>query len=108
MTQRVAAQLDMRLTDSTYEWVFHAPTASGHIEKSTLKKQHKKALGAAKVEPFTLYTFRHTCLTRWAAFMDPYTLAYLAGHSDFSTTPPLRPSPSRNDQSRNRESERWA
>ena len=35
---------------------------------------------------FPLYTFRHTCLTRWAAHMDPYTLGYLAGHSDFSTT----------------------
>jgi len=32
------------------------------------------------------YTFRHTCLTRWAAIPDPYTLAYLAGHSDFATT----------------------
>ena len=40
----------------------------------------------AKLVPFPLYTFRHTCLTRWAAYMDPYTLAYLAGHSDFSTT----------------------
>ena len=40
----------------------------------------------AKVAEFQLYTFRHTCLTRWAAHMDPYTLAYLAGHSDFSTT----------------------
>ncbi len=86
MTQRVAAQLDMRKTDAESEWSFPAPTVTGHIEKSTLKKQHKKALAAAKVEPFTLYTFRHTCLTRWAAFMDPYTLAYLAGHSDFSTT----------------------
>ncbi len=35
---------------------------------------------------FPLYTFRHTCLTRWAEYMDPYTLAYLAGHSDFGTT----------------------
>jgi integrase len=35
---------------------------------------------------FVPYTFRHTCLTRWAAYMDPYTLAYLAGHSDFGTT----------------------
>jgi hypothetical protein len=66
--------------------VFPAPTASGHIEKSSLKKQHAKAVTTAKIQPFTLYTFRHTCLTRWAAFMDPYTLAYLAGHSDFSTT----------------------
>jgi len=38
------------------------------------------------LEEFTLYTLRHTCLTRWSAHMDPYTLAYLAGHSDFSTT----------------------
>jgi len=76
----------MRKTDAQSEWIFPAPTATGHIEKSTLKKQHKKALATAKVEPFTLYTFRHTRMTRWAAFMDPYTLAYLAGHSDFSTT----------------------
>ncbi|MEO8661315.1 MAG: tyrosine-type recombinase/integrase, partial [Bryobacteraceae bacterium] len=86
MTQRVAAKLDMRKTDVQSEWIFPAPTATGHSEKSTLKKQHKKALAGAKVEPFTLYTFRHTCLTRWAAFLDPYTLACLAGHSDFSTT----------------------
>jgi integrase len=32
------------------------------------------------------YTFRHTCLPRWSAYLDPYTLAYFAGHSDFSTT----------------------
>jgi integrase len=32
------------------------------------------------------YTFRHTCLTRWAPFMDPWTLAYLAGHRDMSIT----------------------
>jgi integrase len=25
-------------------------------------------------------------LTRWANILDPYTLAYLAGHSDFATT----------------------
>src|ERR1043166_6726308 len=38
------------------------------------------------MEGVTPYPFRHTCLTRWAEYMDPYTLAYLAGHSDFSTT----------------------
>ncbi len=74
MTHRVAAQLDMRQTDAASEWVFPAPTATGHIEKSTLKKQHKKALAAAKEEPFTLYTFRHTCLTRWAACSAPGSL----------------------------------
>ena len=67
-------------------WVFPAHTASGHIEKSTPKKQHQRACTLAKIKPFPLYTFRHTCLTRWAAHMDPYTLAYLAGHSDFAMT----------------------
>lgn len=67
MTQRAAAQFDMRQTDAEFEWVFPASTATGHLKKSTLKKQqHKRALAAAKVEPFT-----H---------------GYLAGHSDFSTT----------------------
>jgi integrase len=56
------------------------------MEKSTLKKQHPKAYRIAKVAAFSLYTFRHTCLTRWAEYMGPFTLAYLAGHSDFSTT----------------------
>ncbi len=28
---------------------------------------------------FPLYTFRHTCLTRWAAYMDPYTLGIPGG-----------------------------
>jgi len=38
------------------------------------------------VEPFPLYTLRHTCLTRWAPHMDPWALAYLAGHRDMSIT----------------------
>ena len=67
-------------------WVYPAPTSSGHIEQSSLKKQHAKACEEAKVKAFVPYTFRHTCLTRWATILDPYTLAYLAGHSDFSTT----------------------
>jgi integrase len=53
------------------KWVFPAPTKTGHIEKSTLRKQHKKVCTLAKLEDFTLYTFRHTCLTRWAEVMDP-------------------------------------
>ena len=86
LTPRSSVLLDMRAAGRRSDWVFPAPTRSGHIEKSTLKKQHAKALKFADVETFTLYTFRHTCLTRWSAHMDPYTLAYLAGHSDFSTT----------------------
>ncbi|MCL5745160.1 MAG: tyrosine-type recombinase/integrase [Acidobacteria bacterium] len=86
VTPRTAALLEMRRAVANSPWVFPAPTRSGHIEKSSLKKQHPKACKLAKVADFPLYTFRHTCLTRWAAFMDPYTLGYLAGHSDFATT----------------------
>ena len=86
LSQRVAAILDMRRTLAASDWVFPAATRSGHIEPSSLKKQHATACKRAGVERLALYTFRPTCLTRWAAHMDPYTLAYLAGHSDFSTT----------------------
>jgi len=86
MTPRVTAMMEMRRTTVATDWVFPASTRGGHIEKSSLRKQHLKACRLAEVAVFPLYTFRHTCLTRWAAHMDPYTLAYLAGHSDFSTT----------------------
>jgi integrase len=56
------------------------------MEQSTLKRQHEKACKLGKLVAFVPYTFRHTCLTRWANILDPYTLAYLAGHSDFGTT----------------------
>ena len=75
------------------------PTKSGHIEPSSLKKQHLKAIAEATrilreetkkedaaARPFELYTLRHTCLTRWAPHMDPWTLAYLAGHRDMNIT----------------------
>jgi integrase len=86
LTPRAAALIEMRRDMGSSEWVFPARTRSGHMEKSTLKRQHPKANRLAKIEAFSLYTFRHTCLTRWAEYMDPFTLAYLAGHSDFSTT----------------------
>ncbi|HWZ34213.1 MAG TPA: tyrosine-type recombinase/integrase [Bryobacteraceae bacterium] len=86
LSARVAELLEIRKSARRSSWVFPAPTQTGHIEKSSLKKQHAKALMMANVAAFPLYTFRHTCITRWAAHMDPYTLGYLAGHSDFSTT----------------------
>jgi integrase len=86
LTDRVLALLEMRRVVRSSDWVFPSPTKTGHVEKSTLKKQHAWACEIAKVPHFPLYTFRHTCITRWAEYMDPYTLAYLAGHSDFSTT----------------------
>jgi integrase len=86
LTPRAAAIVEARRAAARSDWLFPAPTQSGHIEKSSLKKQHLKACKLAHLAVFPLYTFRHTCLTRWAAFMDPYTLGYLAGHGDFSTT----------------------
>jgi integrase len=72
---------------------------SGHIEPSSLKKQHAKRVSEAarilREEPhdskrsfasFELYTLRHTCLTRWAPHMDPWTLAYLTGHRSMNIT----------------------
>jgi integrase len=100
MTPRVKATLDMRVSKANGSaWVFPAQTRSGHIEPSSLKKQHLKAIAEGtrllqeemnrkdvKLDPFDLYTLRHTCLTRWAPHMDPWTLAYLAGHSNMNTT----------------------
>jgi integrase len=103
MSKRVAAVLEMRITDARSEWVFPAPTRSGHIEPGSVKRQHVHACEGKQnelenarrgygepnkwsVEPFPLYTLRHTCLTRWAPHMDAWTLAYLAGHRDMSIT----------------------
>lgn len=83
---RAAAIIEMRRSTTNCEWVFPAHTRSGHIEQSSIRKVHGKACKLAGVDDFPPYTLRHTCLTRWAEVMDPYTLAYLAGHSDFATT----------------------
>jgi integrase len=86
MTNRIVSILDMRRAGTTSDWIFPAATKSGHIEASTLKKQHAAALAAAKVTPFVMYTFRHTCITRWAKYMDSYVVHVLAGHTDMNTT----------------------
>jgi integrase len=86
LSPRAQSVLNMRRGVRTGPWIFPAPTRSGHIEPSSLQGQHAKASKLAKVEHFPIYTFRHTCLTRWAPFMDPWTLAYLAGHRDMSIT----------------------
>jgi integrase len=100
MTDNVKAILEWRISRlHGGAWVFPAPTRSGHIEPSSLKKQHAKVISEATrilreetKDPkrafagFELYTLRHTCLTRWAPHMDPWTLAYLAGHRDMNIT----------------------
>jgi integrase len=63
-------------------WVFPAPTKSGHVDHSTVRKQHLSALKLSGVRPFVLYSFRHTFLTRLGeAGVDVFTLARIAGHS---------------------------
>jgi len=86
MTPRVATILEKRSAEGESEWVFPAPTQSGHIEPSSVKRQQLTAFHRSKVKSFPLYTLRHTCLTRWAPHMDSYTLAYLAGHSNMRIT----------------------
>jgi len=85
MTPRVRALLEARWESAGKPlegWVWPAPTKSGHLEPSSLKKQHAKALKLSKVRAFVLYTLRHTFLTRLGASgCDVWTLARIAGHS---------------------------
>jgi integrase len=87
---RVLAIVKARATGSP--WVFpcegRKPTASGHIEESSIKKQHAKALKNSKVAPFVRYDIRHCWNTRLA--QDPNVSAAVhqkaAGHQNFQTT----------------------
>ena len=76
-------------------WIWSAPTRSGHVESSSLKKQHKKAFKLIATEaakwdlkpvcPFVLYSLRHTFLTRLGeSGCDVWTLARIAGHSSIA------------------------
>jgi integrase len=73
-------------------WVWAASTASGHVESSTVKKQHAKTFKKLAelaiqnhekpVRPFVLYSLRHTFLTRLGeSGCNVWTLARIAGHS---------------------------
>lgn len=95
MTPRVRAILESRweLAGKPEEgWIWSAPTRSGHVEVSSIRKQHTSAFEliakeAAKnnlkpVRPFVLYSLRHTFLTRLGeSGCDVWTLARIAGHS---------------------------
>jgi integrase len=85
MTSRVRTILESRWERAGKPadgWVWTAPTRSGHIESSSLKKQHQKALQLSGVRPFVLYSLRHTFLTRLGeSGCDAWTLARIAGHS---------------------------
>jgi integrase len=88
MTPRVRAILESRwkaVGEPTEGWIWPAPTKSEHVEPSTVKKQHKKAIKDSKVRPFVLYSLRHTFLTRLGeSGCDVWTLARIAGHSSIA------------------------
>ena len=66
-------------------YVWPAPTRAGHVEPSSLKKRHRKALGLSQVRPFVLYSLRHTFLTRLGqSGCDVCTLARIAGHGSIA------------------------
>ena len=55
------------------------------MEHDTLRVQHKNALAASKVQPFVIYSCRHTFLTRLGeSGCDAWTLARIAGHSNIA------------------------
>ena len=86
-TPRVMEVLERRFTEAAGEWIFPAQTKTGHIDGSSIKKHHAAALKTSKVEPFVVYSLRHTCLTRWAeSGLNPYELMRRAGHADLQTT----------------------
>jgi integrase len=98
MTPRVRSILETRWERAAKPaegWIWAAPTRSGHVESSSLKKQHAKTFKtlreeAAKnnekaIRPFVLYSLRHTFLTRLGeSGCDAWTLARIAGHSNVS------------------------
>jgi integrase len=100
MTPRVRGILEARWEAANRPdegWVFTAKTRSGHIEPSSLRKQHAAtfttlATEAAKrsqktVRPFVLYSLRHTFLTRLGASgCDTWTLARIAGHASITVS----------------------
>src|SRR6478752_4690211 len=95
MSPRVRAVLESRwgkVGRPDEGWVWPAPTRSGHIEPSSLRKQHTNAFATIAKEaskrnekpmrPFVLYSLRHTFLTRLGeSGCDAWTLARIAGHA---------------------------
>ena len=68
------------------EWVFPAPTLSGHVEASSFRKAHVAALKASRVPKFVLYDIRRTTLKRWSKKGSIFNLKELAGHKSIATT----------------------
>lgn len=65
-------------------WIFPAPTEEGHINHDSLKKAHAKALWLSKIQPFVIYSLRHTFATRIAPHVDAWTLCKIMGWASLS------------------------
>jgi integrase len=84
-------------------WVWPAPTRSGHVQHSSLKKQHASTFRTINAEatkhgmrlltPWVLYAWRHTFLTRlrrvWLRYVDigPDCGAFISGNLQPVRTP---------------------
>ena len=67
--------------------MFPAATKSGHIDASSYKKQHEKAVKDSGLLRFVPYSLRHTAITNLAMTgSDAPALMYWAGHRSLSTT----------------------
>lgn len=87
LTPRVRALLAARWENAGRPedgWLFPAPTASGHIDHSSLKKQHRNALKLSGVRSFVLYSLRHGFATRVAPHVDAWTLCRIMGWASLS------------------------
>jgi integrase len=87
LTPRLRAVLEARWQNAgrpSEGWVFPAPTKSGHIDHSSLKKQHSKALSLSGVRSFLLYSLRHSFATQIAPRVDAWTLCKIMGWSSLS------------------------
>jgi integrase len=65
-------------------WIFETATKTGHIDHSTVKKAHRKALKLSRVRPFLLYNLRHSFATRIAPHVDAWTLCKIMGWASLS------------------------
>jgi integrase len=87
LTPRVRAVLEVRWEVAgrpAEGWIWPGPTKSGHIDHSTLKKQHRRALRLSGVRPFVLYSLRHSFATRIAPYVEAWTLCKIMGWSSLS------------------------
>jgi integrase len=87
MTQRLRSILEARwiaVGRPPSGFVWPAATKGGHIDHSTLKKQHMRALKLSGVRPFLLYSLRHSFATRLAPRVDAWTLCKIMGWASLS------------------------